>query len=294
MLRGGRISALISAALLLLCCCACGGRGAEPAPTPEPTDAPIEAAATPLPMVTAEPTPTPYLPVGSDFYACMNELRMAKNRFYNVLDGALAEDSSLSFLLYDYMDFVYGDSMLDLFKYSCSDLNAFSQALAVKGFTGVELEGAEGLRCTASAMLEGLSYELSAEFDYERGAVSLRIRCEGETVKLYEWLAADEGCAIQYCRAVEGENAYEGYRAFIGGDGSGRLSCGSFSIGEPQSIFDSAPDPAFTEANMFSVNTVSVADGAVTARHKGEVYTHVIGDIPAEPTDDPEFGGDEP
>ena len=295
-----RTIAFLLAALMMLALCACSRRGGDinkPGPTESDPPADIE--------VASDTTPEPALPHAeghdrtgdqrpSDYADSLNMLRVYKNRFYNKVDGALGEDSSISFLLYGMMDFVYGDAMLDVFAYALGEQSRFEDAIEAKGFTGVRIAGRLGYAMYAEAYSGGEEYSFCARYDAEHDSASLCVY-RGETLwQLFEWRLGKAGCVLQYAKAADTEGLYAGYRAFLTEDGSGSVSCGSFVIGVPESIYPAGEiSRGFVGRNMFSYDTFSVEGETVTVRHNGREYVHEIGDVP--PTEAPlETGEDEP
>ena len=313
-------------ALLLLAASLCGcGSVRSLLPSAEPTEEQVSidtkgtAAATARPTSAPTPTPDPASAAkqfGDDFAVSMNMLRVVKNRYYNVLDGALAEDNKIAPLLYQMLDYVYGDSVLEAFADCFGDEEEYRARLEELGYTDIELERSDG-QLTVNAVIDGVPRVFSARFDNEREAASLTVLQDEELIRIFEWRAVDGGYAIQFARALpktnsrsaedgEGEEdgegsvsnvpsgidaEFSGYRAYILDDATGDICAGYYCIGELESIFDlPAVDEAFIHRNMFSYYTYVLTPETVTVRSDGAELVHTIGEIPEE--EDDEDGGD--
>ncbi len=295
----------------------CASRNLEQEPAALPADEQIivdfkeETATTALP--TAQPTPTPdpadlAARQASGLALSMNMLRVVKNHYYNVLDGALAEDGDIAPLLYQMLDFVYGDSVLDTFTGCFGDEAEYMTHLKDLGYSNINVfPGEDGL--VAGATYNGSERVLAAKFDPEREAASLEVYQDDALIRLYEWRAVDGGYAVQFAKALPKaedpddeavsdipsgiEAEFMGYRAYLMSDATGVVCSGFYCVGELKSIYDYAEvEEAFIHRDMFSYYTFTLTADTVTVRFNGEEKVHVIGDIPDPENDDAEHGDD--
>ncbi len=140
-----------------------------------------------------------------DFASSLNMLRVIKNRYYNAVDGALGEDRNISYLLYRFFDYVYGDVVLDLFSGCFGDEAEFVDSLAALGYTDCYVVRKSDCELLVCGCFFGTPRTLTAFYDPEMDAARLCVYEADDLVTMMEWRATEEGYALQYMRSISAE-----------------------------------------------------------------------------------------
>lgn len=228
---------------------------------------------------------------GEEFAYSLNMLRVVKNRFYNAAEAALAEDTSLSHLLYRLFDFVYADYVLDAFADCMGDGSGIMHALKARGC--IECGFLTNHRDMAIGMgREGDSHVIYlAEFDRETRAATLRILVGGRESVLFQWHPIRGGFALQYLYPSDDEGISTGYRAIIYGDAAGEvysgLRCPDFA--KSSFNFTDVGDMLVSDIIFGYDKLVLTSERITLVTASGREYEHIIGDVP-EPSEEPGTG----
>lgn len=173
------IPILLAILLAASAICGCGGHSYAD-PTAEPSEEQVNINAESSAAATAEPTAAPTAtpdPVsaaeqlGQRYAVSLNDLRIVKNRYYNALDSALSEDNEIAPLLYQMLDYVYGDGVLEAFTDCFGDEAAYCSHLEELGYTDIRIDRDMG-ELTVNASYKDASRVLAASFDGENEAAS--------------------------------------------------------------------------------------------------------------------------
>lgn len=273
----------------MLCIVSFGCSKSHPSEDAEPSST-IEAATSASASPTEIPTPTPIPTPGPEEYCfarSMARMRIVKNRFYNLLDEAFSENSEMSGYLYLMLDFVYGDSALDMFTECGRDNEAFTLSLTENGYASPIISEDGGTVTVSTLDSDGTEYIMIAKYDKPSDSGCIEIYMDEDILLSIEWVETVDGYALQYAAAETDENGvvpnkYNGYRAYLFENGDGFVSFGSFCEGDIVHIYadPDSIDTSWNYKNMYTFNLYKLLNGVLTARISGKTYTHIVGSSP--------------
>lgn len=284
-----RITALLMAiALIIIPVSGCSK--APDAQNASASGAPETLLPSPTPAPTEEPTPGPE---EFCFSRCLARLRIAKNDFYNNIDSAFAQNAQIAGYVFNILDFVYADKVLDLFQSFGEDDSALLQTLKDEYSLNEPINmteiGENGI-CRISARNKwNKSFVFEVGYDRELDSGIIRLNVDEKLSYSYEWTTQGDCRYMQYINSGMDEHSHEeeqaqplaGYRAVFFSNGEGSLVYGTFDEQSIEQIYGAAVNnPAsFVFRTMAEYDIYKFYENRLDIRVDNASYSHLLGDL---------------